>query len=240
MPGVAYEQLKAREKKTVDKLVRHFDENREFFSTLLRQLVEALRAQSELRGLVHSFRSRVKESDHLREKLARKTIAARSSDAPLDITTDNLFTKITDLAGCRILHLYTKQLGDINRCLQSVFEEEKYEKLEGPSARTWDDETREYFESIKVDTVKSKSLYTSVHYVIAPNKRTPCTCEVQVRTLAEEIWGEVNHAINYPHLADSVACREQIAVLARVTSSCSRLVDAIFTSHNHNRTADKQ
>jgi ppGpp synthetase/RelA/SpoT-type nucleotidyltranferase len=81
------------------------------------------------------------------------------------------------------------------------------------------------------DDVKSQSLYTSVHYVIAPNVKKRYTCEIQVRTLAEELWGEVDHTLNYPHPSESVPCREQIKVLARVTSSCTRLVDSIFLSH---------
>ena len=44
----------------------------------------------------------------------------------------------------------------------------------------------------------------------------------------EEVWGEVEHSINYPHKIDNLACREQLKVLARVTSSATRLVDSIF------------
>jgi ppGpp synthetase/RelA/SpoT-type nucleotidyltranferase len=46
----------------------------------------------------------------------------------------------------------------------------------------------------------------------------------------EEVWGEVDHAINYPHEHESLACREQIRALARSTSSATRLVDAIFAT----------
>ena len=34
-------------------------------------------------------------------------------------------------------------------------------------------------------------MYTSVHYVIGSASRTTVTCEIQVRTLMEEVWGEV-------------------------------------------------
>jgi hypothetical protein len=47
----------------------------------------------------------------------------------------------------------------------------------------------------------------------------------------EEVWGEVDHQLNYPHETPSLACREQLKVLARVTSSATRLVDAIFLTH---------
>jgi hypothetical protein len=45
----------------------------------------------------------------------------------------------------------------------------------------------------------------------------------------------VDHKINYPHKSESLSCREQIKVLARVTSSCSRLVDSIFHSYEESR-----
>ena len=57
------------------------------------------------------------------------------------------------------------------------------------------------------------------------------TCEVQVRTLMEEVWGEVDHKLNYPVPTQILALKEQLKVLARVTSSASRLVDSIFLTH---------
>jgi putative GTP pyrophosphokinase len=112
----------------------------------------------------------------------------------------------------------------------SCLAEELYHLKEGPTARTWDDESRTYFKEIGIGTKKSESMYTSVHYVFEKRATKRYTFEIQVRTLAEELWGEVDHAINYPHKVNSVACKEQIKVLARVTSSCTRLVDSIFTS----------
>lgn len=113
-----------------------------------------------------------------------------------------------------------------------IFDEDKYDLIEGPIARTWDDESRDLFKDMNIKTKKSPSMYASVHYIIAPNKKARITCEVQVRTLAEELWGEVDHTINYPKHSPSLPCREQIKVLARVTSSCTRLVDSIFSSHD--------
>ena len=73
-------------------------------------------------------------------------------------------------------------------------------------------------------------MYTSVHYVIESASRTKVTAEIQVRTLMEEVWGEVDHSMNYPHVTESLPCREQLKVLARVTSSATRLVDSIFAT----------
>lgn len=122
----------------------------------------------------------------------------------------------------------------INDRLLAIFDEARYRKKEGPVAKTWDDESRTYFRSIGIRTEASASMYTSVHYVIEPNSRTKYTCEIQVRTLMEEVWGEVSHTINYPRPIDDLASTEQIKVLARVTSSCSRLIDSIFrTTDEH-------
>jgi putative GTP pyrophosphokinase len=46
----------------------------------------------------------------------------------------------------------------------------------------------------------------------------------------EEVWGEVDHKVNYPHESKSVACVEQIKALARSTSAATRLVDSIFAT----------
>jgi putative GTP pyrophosphokinase len=186
---------------------------------------------------VHSIKWRIKDANHLRDKLLRKMGEAKEEHKPFKITKDNLFSKINDLAGFRILHLHTRQMDLINRALLKRFDEALYRLIEGPIAKTWDDESRKYFEGINIRTEKSKesTLYTSVHYVIRPNLKTKSTCEIQVRTLADEVWGEVDHAINYPYMVNSVACHEQIQVLARVTTSCSRLVDSIFRSFEESR-----
>jgi putative GTP pyrophosphokinase len=224
-------QLSDRDRRKLGALVQCFDDSRATFVSLLEQLISSLRSDQVLAQHVHSLKWRVKDREHLQDKLERKMLESKEKKEQFDITTANLFEKINDLAGCRILHLNTKQFEPIHECLTRIFSEYKYELIEGPTARTWDDESRALFAQMGITTKESPSLYTSVHYVIAPNRRTRITCEIQVRTLAEELWGEVDHTINYPKPSESLACREQIKVLARVTSSCTRLVDAIFSSH---------
>jgi ppGpp synthetase/RelA/SpoT-type nucleotidyltranferase len=195
------------------------------------QLLGALSGSTALTPYVHSFKARLKDPDHLRDKLLRQMAICRQVGRPFDITIANLLVRINDLAGIRILHLYTRQILDIDRQLREILDEQRYALLEKPFARTWDDESRAFFASCGIDTQDSPSLYTSVHYVVSSASKTTITCEVQVRTLMEEVWGEVDHQINYPHPAESLACREQIKVLARVTSSATRLVDSIFLTH---------
>lgn len=231
-PAIPVAQLKL-----IDRLVKHFIENKNCFDSLLYQLKGHVEGSKKIQVLAHSIKWRVKDPDHLREKLIRKGLEAKEQGKDFPYTLENLFKKVNDLAGFRILHLHTTQIEEINKELLAIFYEQQWVKLEGPKARTWDDEHRQYFNSIGIKTEKSPSLYTSVHYVVQPNSRTELTCEIQVRTLMEEVWGEVDHQINYPVKTNSLSCREQIKVLARVTSSCSRLVDSIFLANKEEMSA---
>ena len=200
--------------------------------TLFRvQLLAALNSSELLGEHIHSIRSRMKDRDHLREKLQRKLAACAAKGLAFPVNPENLLTSVNDLAGVRILHLHTRQIQQIDPVLRDIFAEQKYELLEGPFARTWDDESREFFKACGIETQDSPTLYTSVHYVIGSASRTTVTCEIQVRTLMEEVWGEVDHAINYPTATDVLASSEQLKVLARATSTATRLVDSIFLTH---------
>jgi putative GTP pyrophosphokinase len=194
----------------------------------MQQLHQALQSSGELADHIHSIKSRLKDPDHLRDKLQRKMVACEESGDEFEVAPDNLLVTVNDLAGVRVLHLYTRQIREIDRILREIFAEQLYELVEGPFARTWDDESREYFQDCGIETQVSPTMYTSVHYVVSSASRTRMTCEVQVRTLMEEVWGEVDHLLNYPRPSEALALREQLKVLARATSTATRLVDSIF------------
>lgn len=225
---MAASEFNKREREMIERMVLSYEAQRELISSMLEQLKTCVTGSKDLMQHVHSLRWRVKDPDHLRDKLQRKLRKAKEGRKQFDISDENLLWKINDLAGLRILHLHTSQIVSIDAELSRVFEEFKYKVVEKAKARTWDDEYRDFYKSVGIKTVNSPKMYTSVHYVVAPNSKTKVTCEIQVRTLAEELWGEVDHSMNYPHECGVVTCREQIKVLARVTSSCSRLVDSIY------------
>lgn len=174
---------------------------------------------------VHSIRTRIKDLDHLRDKLARKQTQGR------EITPQNLFQRITDIAGVRILHLYQGQFEQIHQCIQGQLDRGDWVLHEKPKAYTWDPESRRFFERFGLNVQVKENFYTSIHYVVRPRADSEVSCEIQVRTLFEEIWGEIDHAINYPQATCSLSCREQIRVLARLVGAGSRLADSIFRIH---------
>lgn len=181
-----------------------------------------------LKGIVHSVKSRMKDPEHLKDKIQRKLKSGKTIDE------NNLFTVVNDLIGVRVLYLYQDQFQLIhNELLKKVDETKDWMFVEAPKAYTWDPETREYFEKLNIHTEVRDTYYTSVHYVIKPNNElSNITCEIQIRTLFEEIWGEIDHTINYPYPTEIIACKEQLRVLAKLVSTGTRLADSIFRTYN--------
>ena len=215
----------------IEKIVQAYIDRRVEAEMLIAQVKTFFEKNSRLYpenqlSIVHSIKARTKDPEHLRKKLSRK-------DNPDDpITIDNLFNRVTDLAGVRILHLYNDQFELIHNEIMDNINRGQWVLFEDPVANTWDPETKNYYEKLGLKTKIRETLYTSIHYVIKPNNSPKCMCcEIQVRTLFEEIWGEIDHAINYPMATESVACKEQLRVLAKLASTGSRLADSIFRSY---------
>jgi ppGpp synthetase/RelA/SpoT-type nucleotidyltranferase len=228
------------DRKLVKALVKHYVNNRNVVEVMLSQLHSAVAGSESVMQHIHSTKARTKDPKHLADKLFRKIKENREAGRELELSESDLFKRINDLAGLRLMHLHSSQIVQIDQELQKLFAEFRYEVVEGPKARTWDIEYKQFYESNGIATVDSPKMYTSVHYVVAPNRETSVTAEIQVRTLSEELWGEVDHSINYPHETKSETCKEQIKVLARVTSSCSRLVDSIYRSVPPERKKEKK
>lgn len=176
--------------------------------------------------IVHSIKSRFKDPEHLRDKIRRKAEKGKI------VQKETLFKDINDLIGIRVLHLYQDQFKSIHeQILQKVNEIGDWCFVETPKAYTWDPESKLYYENLNIKTELRETYYTSVHYIIKLNNNNPVCCEIQVRTLFEEIWGEIDHTINYPHPTESIACKEQLRVLSKLVSTGTRLADSIFRSY---------
>lgn len=176
--------------------------------------------------IVHSIKNRIKDLQRLREKIKRKS----TIEDP--ITTENIFDRITDIAGVRVLHLYQAQFTQIHRAITHKLDSKDWILYEKPKAYTWDPESQDFFASHGLNVEVKESLYTSIHYVIKPRDNSPVSCEIQVRTLFEEIWGEIDYLINYSESTPSAVCREQIGVLARLVGAGSRLADSIWRTYS--------
>ncbi|NVN11421.1 RelA/SpoT domain-containing protein [Nguyenibacter vanlangensis] len=176
------------------------------------------------KSVIHSMKWRLKDRSHIREKIERKSSSERL------ITPDNLFSEITDLAGVRILLLFQGDFEVVDNSVRQRVSGGDWVLYERPKAYTWDPEATEFFKKFDLEVLQRDTSYTSVHYLLKPRMDASVCCELQVRTLFEEIWGEIDHRINYPKPTESVTCREQLKVLSKIVGAGSRLVDSIQRS----------
>ena len=76
--------------------------------------------------IVHSVKSRMKDLQHLREKVQRKS----STEDP--ITPENIFDRVTDIAGVRVLHLYQAQFTQIHHAIKQKLDSQDWMLYEEP------------------------------------------------------------------------------------------------------------
>lgn len=166
---------------------------------------------------VHSVRLRLKAEDHLLEKIIRK----RKADPKRSITIDNYDNEIVDLIGIRILHLYKRDWIHIHKFLTNMF---PHREGESPVAyvRKGDDENSYKAEGLAVEVHDHG--YRSVHYTVAQaiGSRT-FLAEVQVRTVFEEGWSEVDHDVRYPYNLNNSLTNECLQILNRLAGSADEL-----------------
>lgn len=213
----------------VNGAVDAFLRERYLFERFLNAVVDSFRLQPDLNAygssVIHTIKSRLKDPDHLRSKIIRKW------DDAAPITSENIFTRVTDLAGVRVLHLYQDQFPLIHEHVMRQVNAGDWFFREPPVAYSWDPEARQFFEDLELEVRIRETYYTSIHYVVSPRVDSTIYCEIQVRTLFEEIWGEVDHTINYPEPTTNRACKEQLRVLSKLVSTGTRLADSIFRVH---------
>lgn len=216
-------------KDTIDEIIQPYIEEKHLFTKFMNGIVDTFVLEPTLNQygnpIIHTVKHRLKNVEHLKEKIQRKW------DVENPLTPENLFERVTDLAGVRVLHLYQDQFEAIHNLITKQIENGDWVYHENPVAYSWDPESRQYFEGLELTPKIKDSYYTSIHYVVKPKSDSNICCEIQVRTLFEEIWGEIDHTINYPSPTDNKACREQLRVLSKLVSTGTRLADSIFRTH---------
>jgi putative GTP pyrophosphokinase len=167
---------------------------------------------------VHSVRYRVKNPEHLIAKIIRKRI--ENNDRIIDLTNYQL--EVTDLIGVRALHLFKDEWKPIHNFIL-----DQWDVTETPVAyfRTGDSiEYLKQFSDFGVDTKEHRASYRSIHYTVSskPSKQTHFA-EIQVRTIYEEAWSEIDHKIRYPNETDNALVNQFLLILNRLSGSADEM-----------------
>ncbi|NVI81918.1 RelA/SpoT domain-containing protein [Janthinobacterium sp. BJB401] len=169
---------------------------------------------------VHSVRWRLKETYHLLEKIVRKRASKEKKYE--DINVDNYFIIVTDLIGIRALHLFKDEYLAIDSSIR-----EKWLTIETPVIYIREGDDRPTAEFSKKNGFKVKQHpagYRSVHYVLESSPmKNRVLAEVQVRTIFEEGWSEIDHKIRYPNFSKDESVKSFLAIFNRLAGSADEM-----------------
>lgn len=170
---------------------------------------------------VHSVRWRTKDPKHLIRKIIRKR--AGKIQKYIDLNKDNYREVITDLIGIRAIHLFKDDLIDIDREVR-----QKWEIRESPTIyiREGDQNCPNIIQPFERKVHQAG--YRSAHYLVEskPTKET-VVAELQVRTIFEEGWSEIDHTLRYPDHSNDQDIQSILTLFNRIAGSADEI--ASFT-----------
>lgn len=234
-------------KSELDKIYRNFQTDKPQLETIKSEILTKL--NEKLSGKVHSIRCRIKDKDHLIEKIIRNIYDKPSKYQ--ELSADNYYKIITDLIGVRIIILDKRDWREVHNSLLQIFrniperyaEEAKdiitqYDRYdqeanaegkefehsyhaERPNVYITSRDDRELYQDDYLHIDDSKTHYRSIHYIV---RYKFAYFEIQVRTLFEEGWLEFDHRIKYPYDQHNRKKIEYAGVLNSLAVAADRLI----------------
>lgn len=183
---------------------------------------------------VNSIKSRVKDPYHLLDKLVRKVLKKAEYK---DINLDNYHLYFDDLLGFRLILLYNEDWYDLHKEILNHYSGDK-ERFVDKNKRIYLDTSTEPFiistpeinirngdddgiyKSVIATSsgckplIKSGRYYRSIHYSVFYHGYC---FEIQVRSVFDEAWSEVDHNLLYPSNLDNVNFINYSKMINRIT-----------------------
>ena len=206
-------------------IAEDYQKNEQALRDCVKSFIDEYLYDTEKAG-IHSYRYRIKETDHLLEKVIRKRKENYEKFEKLDHTNYHKF--MTDLIGVRVFFLYREDWIHFHRYIVSRFENnpELYIKNR---LEDFDEDTDHYYLAEHPRAYKragdskiydgkeleivSDGIYRSLHYIV---KYKGYYIEIQGRTLFEEGWGEIDHDIVYKETEDDEMLKDYSKMLNRL------------------------
>lgn len=175
---------------------------------------------------VHSIRSRVKTVGSFCEKILRKNDARRPK-----VSITNYQVEIQDLIGIRALYVFPDEFAIV--CDQ-IYKEFAPHFFGNPVVRYRKGDNLEifkkYFSESHVIYPETDDDYRSIHYIfqhLEPSVRI----ELQIRTIFEEGWSEINHRTVYgmEDSPNATTLRVLSPILSRLVGTCNDVGSLIYS-----------
>ncbi|KVQ76940.1 RelA/SpoT domain-containing protein [Burkholderia multivorans] len=199
-------------------ILRSIGDHYESQKPTLARAAEALARDLQAIDRVHSVRFRVKDTDHLLAKIIRKR--AEGSEKYMNISAENYQEKITDLVGVRALHLFKEDLFQIDRSIRDSWALEELP----PVAFVREGDQEEMLSNAGFEVKPHVAGYRSVHYIVSTRPmRQKIIAELQVRTIFEEGWSEIDHTVKYPNYSDDESIAEFLGIFNRLAGAADEM-----------------
>jgi ppGpp synthetase/RelA/SpoT-type nucleotidyltranferase len=164
---------------------------------------------------IHTIIYRIKDESRIIEKIDKQNKEVEAGEPP--ISEKNYQTRVGDLLGVRIICLRLSDIGKVETYLGLLSEEKILCFVKGP------DKKRSFIlpvdpgKSLPDDLDLTYTGYSSIHYQVelgensdAPSGLKDLQFEVQLRTILEEAWGEIDHKYRYVRSRNGTALPEYI------------------------------
>jgi ppGpp synthetase/RelA/SpoT-type nucleotidyltranferase len=196
-----------------------FNQYRHRYETQADYIADTLRAH----GKIHSVKSRIKDPEHLIVKIIRKTSDRKAKyGEDFQFNIYNYKEEVTDLIGIRAIHIFKEDWEDIHNFITNTWNVAEITA----NVREGDDTQR--FEELNIQIISRKSGYRSVHYLIEffpTNQKV--IAEIQVRTIFEEGYGEIDHQLRYSHDQIPEVLALNLLLLNRIAGSSDEMASFI-------------
>jgi len=163
---------------------------------------------------VHSVKLRVKDPEHLVEKIIRKKLKRPE----FSVDKSNYTGFITDLVGTRVIHLFKEDWEEIDDFIRH-----RWRLAERPQANFKKGDVGVPFERLvsKGFDIRFRDFgYRSIHYlVVIETGGDPMVAEIQLRTIFEEAWSEIDHYARYPYDTENPIVSHQLKILNQLAST---------------------
>lgn len=181
---------------------------------------------------VHAIYGRAKDPEHLIAKIIRK-ICRDDISKYSEIDEENYREIIHDLIGIRILVLEKGEWIHADSLIKECFGKKFAEE---PVAYIRYGDRDIFHGGIKTDY--SNKGYRSQHYIY---KKEDINFEIQVRTLAEEVYGEFDHRVRYPYEEGNKFLIRYGNIVSKNVSQLDDMISLCFGISRENREGlDKQ
>jgi len=141
---------------------------------------------------------------------------------------DNYKNEITDLIGIRVLHIFKDQWKDIHDFIIKTW------NVIEITANIRDGDDRSIFDNLGIEVISRQSGYRSVHYLVEcypTNQKV--IAEIQVRTIFEEGYGEIDHRLRYSHNEIPEILKSNLLLFNRIVGSADEMASLINMLNNN-------